>query len=61
MVERTGDAQSQEVKIKGWQDKVFKYLEDCHVEEGLDSFCVAERGKPNINKCKLQGDNFSSR
>lgn len=61
MVEGTEDVQSEEVKIKGWQDKVFKYLEDYHVEEGLDSLYVAKRGKTSISKCKLQGGNFNSR
>lgn len=58
MAEGTEDVQPEKVKIKGKQDKVFKYLEDCHVEEGLDLVYVA---KTYTNKCKLQGGIFSSR
>lgn len=61
MAEGTEDVQPEKVKIKGKQDKVFKYLEDCHVEEGLDLVYVAKRGKTYTNKCKLQGGIFSSR
>lgn len=37
---------------------MFKYLESCHVEEGLDKFCIAPEGRTKTNEVKVQAGIF---